>query len=173
MGNKGYNKNHPDAVVTSRKLAKTVVTTGDQVAAAIRLSEFNIVINQFQTHLKWLSEFTTDMELGLALLSQGKLPPQLFRPSNLKEALQQIASELPTGWQLSMITDKEIDLRLPTVMTALEDEYHLKLFIKLPIVERSSFFTLYKIYSMPESSPENDIAIQVIGLPDFIAISSN
>ena len=26
---------------------------------------------------------------------------------------------------------------------------------------------------MPESSPENDIAIQVIGLPDYIAISSN
>jgi hypothetical protein len=33
--------------------------------------------------------------------------------------------------------------REATVMTALKDEYHLKMFIKLPIVERSSFFTLY------------------------------
>ena len=46
----------------------------------------------------------------------------------------------------------------------------LKLFIEVPIVEKQHRFTLYRIFSLPEPQ-EDEWAVQVVGLPAFLAVS--
>ena len=68
--------------------ARIAYTTQEGVVTAMRLIEFETILSQFWAELNWLTDFTTDLEIGLATLAQGKLPPQLFRPTSLKVALQ-------------------------------------------------------------------------------------
>ena len=106
--------------------ARIAYTTQEGVVTAMRLIEFETILSQFWAELNWLTDFTTDLEIGLATLAQGKLPPQLFRPTSLKVALQKVAAEMPERWQLSLANEKEIDLwtvyREAVVVTALEAE---------------------------------------------------
>jgi hypothetical protein len=42
-----------------------------------------------------------DFGLGLAMLAVGKLPPELFPPSQLRKVLKEIRSRLNAGWGLT------------------------------------------------------------------------
>ena len=122
--------------------------------------------------LDLLLQTTIDLEIGLAALAAGKLPPQLFSPVQLKKVIRAVTTALPAGWRLAMTEKKELNVwdiyREARVVTATM-KGQLILFIELPVVEEATQFTLYRIHSLPEFT-ENGTAVQVVGLPAYLAV---
>ena len=61
--------------------------------------------DRFNNEVSALSQFTTDLEIGLASLAARKLPPQLFPSQVLCKVLANVVAEVPAGWSFS-ITDE-------------------------------------------------------------------
>jgi hypothetical protein len=117
--------------------------------------------------LDLLLQTTLDLEIGLAALAAGKLPPQLFPPIHLKKVIRTVTATLPPGWRLAMAEKKELNVwdvyREARVITATM-KGQLMLFIELPVVEDATQFTLYRVHNLPEFAA-NGTAEQVMGLP--------
>ena len=54
-----------------------------------------------QQTMDWVRMTLEDVSIGLAVLATGKLPPELFPPSQLRAIFKEIRSSLATGWDLT------------------------------------------------------------------------
>jgi len=63
-------------------------------------------IDRFNNEVSALSQFTTDLEIGLATLAARKLTPQLFPPQVLCKVLTNVVAELPAGWSCSIVDER-------------------------------------------------------------------
>ena len=117
-----------------------------------------------------LKEMVSRLEIGLSLLAKGQLAPQIVPILSLVQIIQRINTELPKEWK---ITSEEIwkIYEEASVKAAFVSD-RIRLFITIPIIDHSQRYTLYRILSLPRSI-DGWHAIEILGLPDYLAISSD
>ena len=113
-----------------------------------------------------------DVSIGLAVLATGKLPPELFPPSQLRAVLKDIRSSLTAGWDLTpalQTGDLWRAYQEAQVVSAVTAN-GLRLSIHLPIIEVTKSFDLYEIFVLPVFSTAGNIGLRYAPIPEFLAV---
>ena len=118
------------------------------------LTQTNIQFNYFEyfTHLDttfdtisnvliWLHQLTDNLDIGLNILANGRLAPQLCPPTQLIGGLEKNNKQVPQGWMVSTkevwVTYREAHVSVTTANNK------LRLFIKIPIYDHAQRCTLF------------------------------
>jgi len=137
-------------------------------------NDFQYLIRQDTTFdainmvMNWLYLLVNDLDVGLNVLANGKLPPQIFPPKELKPVLDGINLQLPPGWK--MTTDLWLNYREGKVTIAAINN-RFRIFFKIPIYERAQSFTVYIIINIPKATKNGTHGIIYANLPDYLAIT--
>ena len=138
--------------------------------------EGQLLYYHIENEIKHWHQSVINLELGLNDLANGRLPQSLFRPQQMRNVLDKLERRLPPGWALTHFDTGSDSLweayREADVATAVING-ELKAFIRLPIYETLSSFTLYKVVSLAVPTTDGKGATRVSSLPPFIALSKD
>lgn len=97
------------------------------------------------------------MEQGVAALTTGHLPPQLFPPAQLRQVLDSVSDKLSRGWSFSTyrgrgdtLWNTYRDAEVTTGIVGLQ----LQVYVSIPTYEIATKFTLYEVINLPEVAKE-------------------
>jgi hypothetical protein len=147
-------------------IVETVSSLERQMLLAARIDD---AFWTAQQTMDWVRMTLEDVSIGLALLATGKLPPELFPPSQLRIVLKDIRSRLTTGWDLTpalQTGDLWRAYREAQVVSA-ATKNGLRLFIHLPIIEVTQSFELYEIFVCLYSARPGILGYAMRQYPDF------
>ena len=148
----------------------------------MKSNEVNLEYFEYFTHLDsmldtlgnvflWLHQFADSFDVGLDMLANGRLAPQIFPPSQLATVLKTLNRKLPLGWTVSS-EELWVTYRESVVSVAVINE-RLRLFIKIPIYDHAQQYKLYEILNLPKSTENGTHGVIIGNLPEFLAVSTD
>ena len=144
------------------------------------MSLLNIAFLRIRRHMKEIQSHVENIAHGLSTLSLGRLPAELFSPRHLLHVLQEIDKTIPKPWNFIIPADPDnvwLLYQNIKVVTATAINYksqkNLKLFLHVPIYERTLRFDLYNVFNKPTFNANASHDLQFENLPEHVAISSN
>ena len=140
----------------------------------------NIAFLRVRRHIEEIQFQVENIALGLSTLSLRRLPSELFSPKHLLHVLREIAKTIPEPWNFVIPADPDNvwllyqNIKVLTA-TTINDKYRkgLKLFLHIPIYEKTLRFDLYNVFNIPTFNANASHGLQFENLPEHVAISSN
>ncbi len=150
-------------------IVETVSSLERQMLLVARIDD---ALRTAQQTMDWVRMTLEDVRVSLALLATGKLPPELFPPSQLRIVLKDIRSRLTTGWDLTpaLQTGDLWRAYQEAQVVSAATKNGLRLFIHLPIIEVTQSFELYEIFVLPVFSTAGNIGLRYAPIPAFLAV---
>ena len=127
-----------------------VKPTHSQTEFRILMTQLEVIFLHIRRHIQEIQIRVDSLTMGLASLSLGQLPAELFPPKKLMEVLQGITKNIPSTWNLVILAETNnvwLLYQKTRVLTAVglnqkTKEKGLKLFLHIPTNETTYQFEL-------------------------------
>lgn len=158
---------------TARNLAADLHRVSDDVHDHLIMAQStDRMFAYINDAIMWLEHLAFDLEIGTGPLASGRLPSNLWPPKIIDHMLEVVHQQLPEGWDTTRDGKGRsvwAVYRDARVMTA-SDNGRLRLFVQIPVYDRTQKFTLYRVQHLPIRTSDVT-AVTWPALPDYLAVA--